>query len=120
MLSERDNSAAVNDVITLTGLDRITYWKFPQINCCPKPSCQKEFENRCETIKHFSSEHSDQSILCSVCVPQQPIYTCSIYGFKLHYRQNHPNAKIPYDFDETNDDHADDQMPQQIDEVRRH
>lgn len=117
MLAEQDNSAAADDTIKLTGLERVTYWTFPQINYCPHPNCQKDFENRSETISHFEAAHSDHAILCSVCVPQKPIYTYSIDGFKVHYRNNHPNAEIPYGFDESTDDQANGQMPQQIDEV---
>lgn len=41
MLAEQDNSAAADDTIKLTGLERVTYWTFPQINYCPHPNCQK-------------------------------------------------------------------------------
>lgn len=120
-MTEQDNSAVVDDTILLSGLDRTTFWKFPQQNFCPHPYCQKDFENRSEAIGHFKSEHAKYAILCSVCEPQKPIYTYSRVGFKAHYRNHHPNAEIPFGFGEPDDDDDDQEngeTPEQNDEVR--
>lgn len=118
MPSETDIDAMTNDIITLTGLEITTLWKFPQINYCPHPSCQEDFEDRSEAISHFISKHSDHAILCSICIPPKPVYTYSIDGFTQHYRNHHPDADIPYGFNESSDNHASDQMQQKNDEVR--
>lgn len=116
MISDRDDDAAVNDIITLTGLSKVTHWKFPNINYCPHPNCHEDFETQAEAINHYSSMHSDQAILCSIC--DEPIYTYSIDGFKEHFRNSHPDSQIPIGFNETSDNRTNDQMSQQIDEVR--
>lgn len=114
MISERNDDATVNDLITLTGLAKVTHWKFPEINYCPHPNCEEDFETRAEAIIHYKM-HSDHAILCSIC--QKPIYTYSIDGFKEHYRNFHTIQEVPYGFNETSDNHINDQMPQQINEV---
>lgn len=111
--SAENEDATINDTITLFGLGKTTNWTFPpEINYCPHPSCQEEFENRAEAINHFRSMHSQSVILCSEC--SKPIFTYSIDGFKEHYRNSHPDAKIPYDFNETS---TNDRMPLNNDEV---
>lgn len=89
----------MDDIVFLFGLGKKTQWKFPKISYCPHPSCQEEFENRNQAIDHFRCVHSQSVILCSECF--KPIFTYSIDGFKEHYRSSHPDAEIPYDFNET-------------------
>lgn len=99
-------------IVNLCGLGKVTNWKFPNINYCPHPSCQEEFANRAEAINHFRLMHSQCVILCPDC--GKPIFTYSVDGFKEHYRNSHPDAQIPYDFNGTS---TNNQMPQLNDEV---
>lgn len=59
----------------------------------------------------------DLILLCLLRQCKQPVYTYSIDGFKEHYRISHPDAVIPAEFNETHDDHANEHMTQQIDQV---
>lgn len=116
VVSERDDAGTTNDMITLTGLGKITHWHFPNINYCPHPNCQEDFENSSAAKIHYQEHHAMNAILCLVCLV--PIYSYSIDGYIVHYRNAHPNEVIPFGFNDTSDNTANDQVSQQINQVR--
>lgn len=93
----------IDDLITLSGCDHITQWRFPQNQKrCPIHLCHEEFESRSAAISHYQEQHASHSILCDIC--NKPILLSVKFGienphnFYNHYKRMHPNMKIPYEF----------------------
>lgn len=83
------------DLITLSGYNQTTYWKFPQnIRQCPNKRCGAEFEDRSDAIEHYKQMHAVHSILCSKC--DTPIAVQNRANLMLHYTSRHPGEMPPY------------------------
>lgn len=85
-----------DDLITLTGCDKVTRWKFPQHTIiCPVEKCSKQFAVRSDAIAHYKSQHAHEAILCPIC--KIPIFATLTIFYKIHFMKAHPNMKFPLD-----------------------
>lgn len=82
-----------DDLITLSGCDEISEWRFPQMSQCPLYSCNKDLGVRSLAISHFKYRHAKNSVFCSEC--DKPIGAKSLHTYFTHYTKRHPNAKLP-------------------------
>lgn len=82
--------------MTLTGADRLSQWQFPNVLACPVLRCDKTFETRAETIRHYRKTHSMNFQYCSICA--KPVCAHNMATFKDHFLKKHPNASLPKDF----------------------
>lgn len=96
MIDEDDSQIASksDDWITLTGFDRITKWKFPDVKCCPVERCGESFESRSLAINHYRMKHSMNYILCILCQKPILVHKTSLKNFKEHYKTVHPNESF--------------------------
>lgn len=93
--SSYDEDDSENDLFILTGLGRVTEYRFPLITYCPIPTCRVLFGIRSDALTHFRKRHElDKIICCVVC--KTPIPTS---GLELHYVQEHPHSDISINFD---------------------
>lgn len=87
-----------NDLIPLSGSDKISYWHFPQKQTeCPMRSCGVKFKRRSAAIQHYREKHAKSAILCHLC--EKPIGGSSS-GLKNHYKHIHPNEVCPLQCDD--------------------
>lgn len=92
---ESDGEWEKNDLITLNGCKKITYWRFPQnITYCPVRFCKLMFGIRSDAIFHYRKKHADHSILCQICY--KPIIAQRPCDFVRHYRRMHPGMEVPF------------------------
>lgn len=92
--AEEDN----DDLITLTGCDQITQWRFPKdLKKCPVQNCTLQFKTRSTAIVHYKKQHAMDAVLCSIC--DKPISTKHRETFTKHYSRMHPNV-VPFEFEE--------------------
>lgn len=97
--SERDEDDKENDLITLRGCGKVTYWRFPpKLTHCPIKTCLIEFGVRSDAIRHYKNHHAHYAILCPVCVKPIACANGGFFGIKKHYKKVHPNQALPYDF----------------------
>lgn len=83
------------DLITLSGNNQTTYWKFPlNIRHCPNKRCSEEFENRSDAIEHYRQTHARYCILCPIC--DRPIAVQNKANLMVHYSNKHPGEMPPY------------------------
>lgn len=89
-----------DDLITLSGCDITTQWRFPEeMKCCPEPHCWAEFGVRSDAIRHYKKRHANHSIVCPACVMPIMCTNGSLSDFRTHYNHIHPNDVLPYGLD---------------------
>lgn len=78
-----------SDVITLSGLDVITKWRFPEnLSKCPVSNCSLPFDARSDAIAHYRVSHAENNILCSICDEPIPV-PVSKKQLVAHYEKVH-------------------------------
>lgn len=92
-----------DDLITISGLNWITEWKFPKnLTQCPVHRCNQDLgcnnqlEIRSAAISHFKERHAKRAVFCFIC--EKLIICWFKSSFDRHYRRIHPNKKIPFNF----------------------
>lgn len=86
-------------LITLEGCNQITKWHFPKdIKQCPALKCKALFSSNSDCRDHFKKEHAKHSICCPEC--NKPYASTTSQNFSTHFRKAHPEAPIPFKFDE--------------------
>lgn len=88
------NTDQSDDLITLTGLNRISTWRFPiNLKECPLRTCRIRFKSRSLAIAHYKSNHASTSVLCFLC--KKPISSkCGATNYIKHFKRLHPHVKI--------------------------
>lgn len=82
----------------MTGCDQISQWRFPNtLKQCPIRDCRKKFQLRTNAIAHFKKNHAKKSVFCRLC--DKPLEFRDMHHFEQHYRNFHPMAALPFDFD---------------------
>lgn len=87
---------SINDLITLTGGGKTTFWRFPKLlTKCPVLKCRMEFNAHSKAVAHFKELHASGSIHCSIC--DRPIRTNQyVNDFVRHHIRMHPTIELPY------------------------
>lgn len=87
--------AEVDDLITLSGLGQVTYWRFPPNDKrCPVLKCQQNLESRSLAIAHYRKQHANNSIFCRPC--NKPLHDINNLCIAInHFNINHPREKLP-------------------------
>lgn len=96
-----DENGKGSDWIELSGMGKITRWKFPMLRTCPVLTCISAFDSRTATIRHYREEHAADVILCYLC--DWPV---DANDFQMHFRLIHPNEMNPFNFDSSSSESA--------------
>lgn len=95
----KENTDQTDDLITLTGLNKISTWRFPaNLKKCPLFRCKAEFKKRSLAIAHYKAHHASTSVLCFIC--KKPISvknntknsSCAT-NYRTHFKRMHPHVK---------------------------
>lgn len=82
-----------NDLITLTGMNKISTWRFPNTTNCPLFRCEFKSKSRSQAIKHYRSNHASTSVLCFLC--KKPISVKNnTTNYRTHFKNIHPHVKF--------------------------
>lgn len=82
-----------DDLITLSGLGKITQWKFPKnVTQCPMHCCNFKFEMRATGISHFKQLHAKYTILCTIC--NKIVSSRQRQQICKHFDKMHPNEDM--------------------------
>lgn len=93
-----DEIEEADDSIQLSGCGKITCWKFPlKSTRCPIGSCNLECGYRSAAIQHYKKQHAQNSIFCYWC--ELPILAYHPNDFKRHYKEEHKDMEMPFNFD---------------------
>lgn len=95
--TEKDNND--EDLIELEGCSIRTTWRFPKdTKECPALRCDFEFSTHSACRNHFKKVHAKHAICCPECHKQYVAFNPR--NFLLHFQNAHPNARMPFKFEE--------------------
>lgn len=89
----KDNTDQTDDLITLTGLNKVSTWRFPpNLKKCPLFRCGSEFKSRSLAIAHYKANHAATSVQCFLC--KKVISVSNTANYRTHFNRVHPHVKL--------------------------